>query len=72
MSDFEAAVATWRSQPFPSGSINDALDELHADLVLADTWVAEAVIPFVDHGALQPAHVDVIGETASFVPGQLS
>jgi len=63
MSDLEAAVSTWRHKPFPSGSANDALDELHADLALADTWVAEAVIPFVDHGTFQPAQVDVIGET---------
>jgi hypothetical protein len=35
-------------------------DELHADLVLADVWVAESVIPFVEHGLHEPARVDVV------------
>ncbi len=60
MGALEDAVATWRDQAFPPGSATDALDELHADLALADTWVAESVIPFVEHGLHKPARVDVV------------
>jgi hypothetical protein len=62
MGDFEDAYTSWRGQPFPPGSADDALDELHADLVLADTWVAESVVPFVERGLYQPARIDVIAE----------
>jgi hypothetical protein len=54
-------VAEWRSKPFPAGSSNDAVDELHADLVLIDSWVADSVIPFVQEGRHTPAAVDVLG-----------
>lgn len=60
MSAFEDVVAAWRDRAFPPGSANDALDELHADLVLADTWVAETVIPFLERGVYDPAQVDVV------------
>jgi hypothetical protein len=60
--DFEDAYIAWRNQPFPPGSADDALDELHADLALADTWVAGSVIPYVERGLFQPAHLDVIEE----------
>lgn len=63
MGAFEEAVASWRNQTFPPGSKVDSLDELHADLVLADTWVADAVIPFVEHGFVAPVVVDIVGET---------
>ncbi len=59
---FEDAYTTWRSQRFPPGSAHDALDELHADLALADTWVAETVIPFVEHGVHHPARANVRDE----------
>lgn len=59
---FGEAYTTWRERPFPAGSSTDALDELHADLALADTWVAESVVPFVERGLKQPAEVDVVGE----------
>ena len=62
MGEFEDAYASWRSRPFPPGSTNDSLDELHADLALADTWVAETVIPFVEHGVSDPARIDVVNE----------
>ena len=62
MGDFEDAYARWRGQSFPSGSARNSLDELHADLALADTWVAEAVIPFVEHGVHHPARVNVSKE----------
>jgi hypothetical protein len=38
------------------------LDEVRADLALADTWVAESVIPFVERGQFLPAQVDVLQE----------
>jgi len=56
----ERAYSKWRDQRFPLGSSNDALDELHADLALVDTWVAEALIPFVGHGMYRPIQVDTI------------
>jgi len=58
--DFERAYSKWREQPFPLGSSLDALDELHADLALVDTWVAEALVPFVEHGMYRPIQVDPI------------
>jgi hypothetical protein len=62
VTDFKDSYASWRRKPFPQGSSTDSLDELHADLALADTWVAETVIPFVERGVYKPAQVDVIQE----------
>lgn len=61
MATLADAYASWRQQPFPSGSADDVLDEIHADLVLVDTWVAESLIPFVEHRHYQPARVDILG-----------
>jgi hypothetical protein len=61
MRDFQEVYETWKEQPFPSGSSWDALDEVHADLALADAWVADTVTPFFEHGVYRPAQVDVIG-----------
>jgi hypothetical protein len=58
--EFEKAYEAWRLRPFPKGSHVDALDELHADLALADTWVAESVVPFIKRGVYSPAQVDVM------------
>ena len=60
--DFERAYSAWREQPFPLGSRLDALDEVHADLVLVDTWVAATIIPLVEAGRYHPAQVDVLGK----------
>lgn len=57
MDHFSRAVEAWRREPFPPGSATDALDELHADLALADSWLAEAVIPFVDRGVFEPPNL---------------
>jgi hypothetical protein len=57
---FTEAYTAWRSLPFPPGSTEDTLDELHADLALADTWVADSVIPYVERGIYEPAQVDVL------------
>jgi hypothetical protein len=55
------SYTAWRGRRFPPGSSDDSLAELHADLALADTWVADAVIPYVERGVHQRAQVDVLG-----------
>jgi hypothetical protein len=63
MGDFTDAVEARRGEPFPRGADADDLDEFHADLALADAWVAEAVIPLVDRGIYRPpSAIDVLGE----------
>lgn len=62
MGDFEHLYADWRGRPFPPGTADDSLDELHADLALADTWVADSVIPYVERGIHQRAQLDVVEE----------
>jgi hypothetical protein len=59
MADLRSTYDEWRDREFPPGSSCNSLDELHADLALADTWVAESVIPYIDHGRYLPAKVDV-------------
>ena len=54
----ERAYKKWREKPFPPGSPSDPLDDLHADLALVDTWVAEAIVPFVEQGVYRPIQVD--------------
>lgn len=61
MAGFQNVYESWKERPFPSGSSWDALDEIHSDLAVADTWVADTVIPFIEHGVYRPAQVDVIG-----------
>ncbi|WP_156786302.1 hypothetical protein [Microterricola viridarii] len=58
---FEGAFQSWRDAPFPRGSSRDPADEVHANLALYDTWVAESVVPFMDRGIWQPAVPDVLG-----------
>ena len=65
MGTFLDAYAEWRNRPFPPGSTDDLLDELHADLALTDTWVAESVVPYVERRVYQPAKADVIGTLGS-------
>jgi hypothetical protein len=60
----QEAYAAWRTEPFPHGGSHDELGELHADLALADTWVAESVIPYVERGVYEPANVDVMSSLA--------
>ncbi len=61
MSTFEETVRNWREASFPQGSEVDALDDIHADLALYDSWIAESVVPYVDRGIWEPAVVDVLG-----------
>jgi hypothetical protein len=60
MGEFEDAYDSWRSMTFPHGATSDELGELQADLALADTWVAEAVIPYAEDRVYRPAKVDVM------------
>ncbi len=60
MITLEDAVARWRRTSFPPGSAHDALNELHANLALYDTWVAESVLPFVNQGVWEPVIPDVL------------
>jgi hypothetical protein len=62
MGPLELAVADWRNAPFPPGSGEDDLDELHADLALADTWVAESTIPYLERGVVALPPFDVKSE----------
>ena len=60
MATFASAYAMWRAEPFPPGSTCDDLDELHADLALIDTWVADTVVPYAERGArAQTSKVDI-------------
>jgi hypothetical protein len=66
MDAFAEAYAAWRQRPFPPGSANEAIDELHADLALADSWVADSVIPYAENRVHKPAQVDVLAELTRF------
>lgn len=56
------SYSKWRDSAFPLGSTRDDLDEIHADLATVDTWVADMVIPYVEHGTRFPLKVDIEGE----------
>lgn len=43
--DFMDAYGRWLNMPFPEGSEDDALDEVHAVLAYADAMLAEAAVP---------------------------
>ncbi|MDX6719622.1 MAG: hypothetical protein QOJ63_1876 [Solirubrobacteraceae bacterium] len=62
MTELPQSYDRWQRQPFPTGSRTDAIDELQADLALADAWVADSLIPFVEDGVYDPARIDVIAE----------
>jgi hypothetical protein len=61
MDTFEDKVVAWRNAPFPPGSAHDPLDEAHADLALVETWVADSLLPYIDHQVWRPAVPDVFG-----------
>ncbi len=48
---FTGAYQRWTSMPFPDGSDDDGLDELHAQLAYADAMVAEAAEPIAKNRA---------------------
>jgi len=61
---FVSAVDRWWEMTFPPGSDRADYGEFKSDLVLADLWVADVVLPFVRHGVVRP---DPIG-----IPAQLA
>lgn len=42
---FMSAYERWVDEPFPGGSEDNGLDEIHAQLAYADAMVAEAALP---------------------------
>lgn len=61
MASLESSYGEWRAAPLPSGNGSEDFGEIHADLVLVDSWVAEYVIPFVERGIKHSPRVDVSG-----------
>lgn len=57
--EFAAKYEDWRSAPFPPGGSSDDANEVHADLVVVDTWIADLVMPFVKEGRLVEQKVDI-------------
>lgn len=58
---FDEAYGRWREMPFPKGGDARFYGEIHADVALADSWVAETLLPFVNKGVVDPAVIDVLG-----------
>lgn len=56
---FVSAVDRWWDTTFPPGSHKPAYDEFKSDLVLADLWVADMVLPFVRHGVVRPDPIGI-------------
>jgi hypothetical protein len=61
MASLEPSYQQWRAEPFPASNGSDEFGEVHANLVLIDSWVAEYVIPFVERGVTPMPRVDVAG-----------
>lgn len=57
---FRKFYTRWRSQPFPPGSQNEELDELHAELALLDVWIADYLLPFALEGRVVVDRQDVL------------
>ncbi|WP_426593574.1 hypothetical protein ACPPVS_17835 [Cellulomonas sp. McL0617] len=56
---FVGAVDRWWDMTFPPGSDRPEYDEFKSDLVLADLWVADMVLPFVRHGVVRPDPIGI-------------
>jgi len=50
----------WQKLGFPKGSRDEELDEIHADLALCDSWVAESLVPYLRTGRWTPAIPNVL------------
>jgi hypothetical protein len=61
MTALERAYIAWRQHPLPPCSSDDELHEVHTDLALVDTWVAEVVVPFVEQRRYAFTTVDIDG-----------
>jgi hypothetical protein len=62
------AYSEWRNATFPPGSHRDDVDEAHAELATLDYWVADNLVPFVEHGVRVPLKVDIEGGIQRLVP----
>lgn len=62
---FVSAVDRWWDMTFPPGSDKDAYDDFKSDLVLADLWVADMVLPFVRHGVVRPDPIGISDRLAA-------
>lgn len=60
MTEFEQAYQAWIQATFPPEGRSEDLGELHADMSLVDTWVADSLVPYVKHGKYVAAKVDVL------------
>ncbi len=60
MDKLEAAYRAWRAAPIPSGCRGDESEDLHGDLLVADTWVAEDLVPYIESGATFNSAFDVL------------
>jgi hypothetical protein len=52
--DVEEACNRWRATSFPKGSLDDELDELHAQLAYVDAMIADSAIPFLAGSRYDP------------------
>lgn len=76
---FLAAFERWTNAPFPQGSDDDVLDEIHAQLAYADAMVAEAALPIANSRALTgevPHQVrvelrDAVTRSAAYMLGEV-
>ena len=59
MDDFQSRYSAWRERAAPKGSEDDALSELHADLMLVDSWLAETIIPVATRRRYVEPKVDI-------------
>jgi hypothetical protein len=59
MGDFGRCYEKWRAASFPSGSSDDVVDELHAQLAQWDAFAADAMVPFADGRGFEPGQLDI-------------
>ena len=60
MSELESAYRAWRTAQIPRGADDERLAELNGDLRVADTWVAEDLVPFVESGQVFASAFEVM------------
>jgi hypothetical protein len=61
MRDFSVTSRIWLATPFPADGRDPRVNDLHADLALADTWVAEEATPVINGRGRQKPGIDVSG-----------
>jgi hypothetical protein len=65
--EFEDAYRRWMGDWHLEGSADDEIDDLYGDVNLADTWVAEVVVPYVARGVYRPAGIDVVSRVTELM-----